>query len=120
MLNIVIPMAGRGSRFVAAGYAVPKPLVPVHGLPMIRLVIENLRPAAPHRFTFICQRAHVAEYGLREKLACWAPDCAVIELDGVTEGAACTVLTAREIIDGDDGLMIANSDQFIDVPIDRY
>ena len=59
-LNIVVPMAGRGQRFVDAGYRVPKPLIPVHGVPMIRLVIANLMPRRPHRFIFICQREHLA------------------------------------------------------------
>lgn len=120
MLNIVIPMAGLGSRFVRAGYMVPKPLIPVLGVPMIRLVIANIAPASPHRFVFICQRAHIGQYGLREKLTVWAPGAAVIELDGLTEGAACTVLTARDHIDNNNPLMIANSDQYIDAAIDSY
>lgn len=120
MLNIVIPMAGLGSRFAKAGYTTPKPLIPVHGVPMIRLVIENIRPQGAHRFIFICQRAHVAEYGLAERLAAWAPGSALIELDGLTEGAACTVLTARALIDSADPLMIANSDQYVDFSIDAY
>ena len=56
MLNIVIPMAGAGSRFADAGYKDPKPLIPIHGRPMIQVVIENLTPAVPHRFIFICQK----------------------------------------------------------------
>lgn len=120
MLNIVIPMAGLGSRFASAGYTVPKPLIPIRGVPMIRLVIANTAPSVPHRFIFICQRAHAAEYGLRDKLAAWAPGSETIELDGLTEGAACTVLTARALIDNGDPLMIANSDQYVDMPIDPY
>lgn len=120
MINIVIPMAGSGSRFAKAGYKDPKPLIPVHGIPMIRVVIENLRPRLPHKFIFICQRAHVAAYGLREKLAQWAPGCAVVEIDGLTEGAACTVLKAKDLINNASHLMIANSDQYIDVSIDDY
>lgn len=57
MLNIVVPMAGAGSRFASAGYKDPKPLIPVRGVPMIKLVIDNLRPAFDHRFIFVCQRA---------------------------------------------------------------
>ncbi|WP_197703920.1 hypothetical protein [Cohaesibacter sp. ES.047] len=56
MLNIVIPMAGAGSRFAAAGYKLPKPLIEVQGVPMIKLVIKNLRTTTPHRFVFICQQ----------------------------------------------------------------
>jgi len=120
MLNIVIPMAGAGSRFSQAGYADPKPLILVHGKPMISVVIDNLRPKCKHRFIFICQRAHVEFYGLKEKLSAWAPGCSIIELDGLTEGAACTVLAAKSLIDNDDALMIANSDQYVDCDIDSY
>lgn len=120
MLNIVIPMAGAGSRFARAGYALPKPLIPVHGVPMIRLVIDNIRPARPHRFMFIAQRAHVEAHGLGEALAQWAPGSVLVPIDGLTEGAACTVLAARDWIAGDDPLMIANSDQYVDLAIDAY
>jgi len=120
MLNIVIPMAGAGSRFNVAGYTDPKPLILVHGKPMIKLVIENLTPLQQHRFIFICQNAHAAKYGLREKLTDWAPGCVVIEINGITEGAACTVLSAKSFIDNDSPLMIANSDQFIDMDVNQY
>lgn len=120
MINIVIPMAGLGSRFSKAGYQDPKPLIPVLGIPMIKLVIENLRPRRPHRFIFICQRSHVEVYGLEAKLAEWAQGSILIQLEGVTEGAACTVLTALPYIDNNDPLMIANSDQYIDADINDY
>jgi dTDP-glucose pyrophosphorylase len=118
-LTIVVPMAGRGSRFADAGYKDPKPLIPVKGVPMIKLVIENLRPSRPHRFVFICQREHVRAYGLKTRLRGWAPGCEIIQLDGITEGAACSVLTAEAFLD-DTPLMIANSDQYLDVSIDDY
>lgn len=120
MLNIVIPMAGAGSRFAKAGYSDPKPLIPVHGVPMIKVVIDNLMPDIAHRFIFICQKDHVRLYDLREKLNEWAPNCSIIELNGLTEGAACTVLHAKHLINSDDPLMIANSDQYIDLNIDDY
>jgi dTDP-glucose pyrophosphorylase len=120
MLNIVIPMAGSGSRFAVAGYPQPKPLIPVHGVPMIQVVINNLRPSCAHRFVFICQRSHVAEHGLRERLSVWAPGSSIIEIDGLTEGAACTVLAARSLIDSDEPLMIANTDQYVEVDMHQY
>lgn len=120
MLNIVVPMAGAGSRFAKAGYQDPKPLIPVNGVPMIRLVINNLRPRGDHRFIFICQQAHIDAYGLTEKLSAWAPGCEVLGIDGLTEGAACTVLKAKDLINNGDPLMIANSDQWIDCDIHDY
>jgi NDP-sugar pyrophosphorylase family protein len=120
MLNIVIPMAGAGSRFAKAGFSAPKPLIEIHGVPMIKVVISNLRPACKHRFIFICQQAHVNDHGLRDKLGAWAPGCSIVEVNGLTEGAACTVLAAASLIDNDDPLMIANSDQYVDIDINTY
>ena len=119
MLTIVIPMAGQGSRFSEAGFADPKPLIAVHGRTMIELVVGNLRPARAHRFIFICRREHAERYALRERLARWAPGAQIVLLDAVTEGAACTVLTARHLI-GAGPLMIANSDQYVDIAMDTY
>lgn len=120
MLNIVIPMAGAGSRFSKEGYKDPKPLIQIGGVPMIRMVINNLRPSQSHRFIFICQQKHIEEYSLFEKLSFWAPGCQVLGLNGLTEGAACTVLAASEFINKDEPLMIANSDQYIDIDINEY
>jgi len=120
MLNIVIPMAGAGARFLTAGYADPKPLIPLYGVPMIRLVIENLRPRESHRFIFVCQQSHIQMYGLDRKLDHWAPGSALVPIKSLTQGAACTVLCAKSLIDNDTELMIANSDQYVDIDINDY
>lgn len=120
MINIVVPMAGRGSRFSKSGYTLPKPLLPVFGRPMIEVVVENLRPTLSHRFIFICQREHLAIEGLESILMQAGPDTHIVPIDFVTEGAACTVLLAESLINNDDMLMIANCDQYISTPIDSY
>ncbi len=120
MLNIVVPMAGRGSRFAVAGYEDPKPLIPVHDMRMIELVVQNLTPTVPHRFIFICQAEHLHRYDLQPLLSAWAPGCEVVALNEITEGAACTVLHAKALIDNDDQMMIANSDQYVDCSINEY
>lgn len=121
ILNIVIPMAGRGSRFADAGYTDPKPMIPIGNRPMIEWVIENIRPTRAHRFIFLCLAEHLAEYPQVEaKLRELCPDCVIVTVDQVTEGAACTVLLARDLIDSEQALMIANSDQIVDLDIDRY
>ena len=121
MLNIVIPMAGAGSRFMEAGYLVPKPLIAVHNRQMIELVINNLRPKREHRFIFLCRTEHIQRYNLRNMLKQWAGENAVIlEVDRITDGAACTVLIARELIASSEPLMVANCDQYVDVSIDDY
>lgn len=120
MLNIVIPMAGRGSRFAHAGYELPKPLIDVNGIPMIECVTKNLTPKCEHRFIYICQQEHLEKYNLAEKLEKIAPNCAVVTVSYITDGAACTVLLAEKYIDNDSPLMIANSDQYVDICIDDY
>ena len=120
MLNIVIPMAGRGSRFAEAGYKDPKPLISVHGKPMIQVVVENLTPKCNHRFIFICQNQHIKDYDLTSKLKSMANNVEIIGIDGITEGQVCTVLKAKHFINNDEPLMTANSDQYIDFDINDY
>jgi len=120
MLNIIIPMAGLGSRFSKAGYTDPKPLIRIHSKQMIQIVIENLTPNCEHKFTFIVRDEHISKYGLDKYLKQWAPNCNIIELDHKTEGPACTVLMARDIINNNNPIMIANCDQYVDCNIDDY
>ena len=120
MLNIVLPIAGRGSRFAVAGYAQPKPLIPVHGIPMIAAVVRNVRPRCAHRFIFVALAEHLQHTGMSEALTLAAPGSVIVPVDRVTEGAVCTVLLAREHINIDEPLMLANSDQWVDIDIDDY
>jgi dTDP-glucose pyrophosphorylase len=111
-MNVLIPMAGAGSRFAAAGYTFPKPLIDVNGKPMIQMVVENLNIDA--NFVFVVQKEHREKYNLDTLLNLIAPNCKVVEVDGLTEGAACTALLAKEYIDSDAPLFFANSDQFVE------
>jgi NDP-sugar pyrophosphorylase family protein len=120
MINIVIPMAGLGSRFAQAGYTQPKPLIPVFGRAMIALVVANLRPSINHRFIFICQRALEAQHAISALLRDIAPGCEIILTDGVTEGAACSVLLAKAFIDNGEPLVIANCDQYVHIDINAF
>lgn len=110
-MNVLIPMAGAGSRFEKAGYSFPKPLLDVHGKPMIQVVVENLNIDARH--IFIVQKAHYEKYNLQYLLNLIAPKCKIVQVDGITEGAACTTLLAKKYIDNDEPLLIANSDQYL-------
>ncbi len=87
---------------------------------MIEVVVNNLRPSQPHRFIFVCQQEHLERYALAAHLQQIAPGCVIVPVAQVTQGAACTVLLTRELIDNDDALMIANCDQYVDLAIDDY
>ena len=111
-LNILIPMAGAGSRFEQAGYTFPKPLIEVKGKPMIQVVVENLNIDA--NYIFIVQKSHRSKYCLDTLLNMITPGCSIIEVDSLTQGAACTALLAKSLIDNEHPLLIANSDQYIE------
>ena len=111
-LNVVVPMAGAGSRFEKMGYTFPKPLIDVEGKPMIQVVVEAMNIEA--NFIYIVQKSHREKYNLDTLLNLITPNCKIIEVDGMTEGAACTVLLAKEYIDNENQLILTNSDQFIE------
>ncbi len=112
-------MAGAGQRFAEAGYTVPKPFIEVMGRPMIELVLDNLQ--APNaRFVLIAQKQHVSDYAdfftkLKEQF-----NASVVEIEGLTEGAACTVLRAVRQLNNDQPLLIANSDQLVDISMAEF
>jgi len=111
-LNVLIPMAGAGTRFEKAGYTFPKPLIDINGKPMIQLVVENLNIDA--NYIFVVQKEHRKKYNLDTLLKLISPGCKIIETDGLTEGAACTALLSKEFINNDNPLFFANSDQFVE------
>ena len=111
-MNVLIPMAGAGSRFEKAGYTFPKPLIDVRGKPMIQWVVDNLNVEA--KYIFIVQKSHFEKYNLKETLNNFCPNNEIVQVNGITEGAACTTLLAKTFIDKDEPLIIANSDQFVE------
>lgn len=119
MINVLIPMAGQGSRFSKAGYKKPKPFIDVAGKPMIKRVLENL--ALPDaRFVLIARQEHInAELELVKQLEYEYP-IHFVSIDKLTEGTACTVLHARQYINNEDPLIIANSDQIVEFSFREY
>ena len=111
-MNILIPMAGAGSRFANAGYSFPKPLIDVRNKPMIQVVVESMNIDA--NFIYIVQKEHREKYNLDTLLNLITPNCKIVEIKGITEGAACSTLLAKEHINTDAPLIITNSDQFIE------
>jgi NDP-sugar pyrophosphorylase family protein len=113
-MNIVMPMAGRGNRFVEAGFDVPKPLIDVRGRPMYAWATDGLPLDEAHRLIFICLAEHLTnralEADIRTRYA--AHDPVIVPLDHVTQGQACTVLEARQWIDNDEPLLIFNADTY--------
>jgi dTDP-glucose pyrophosphorylase len=118
-INVVIPMAGLGSRFASEGYVKPKPFIDVTGEPMIVRVLENL--VIPNAFYYlIALEDHlIQEAKLVKEIEANYP-VRFIGIKHLTEGTACTVLFAREFINNEIPLLIANSDQIIDIDINDF
>jgi NDP-sugar pyrophosphorylase family protein len=113
-------MAGEGSRFSKEGYTFPKPLIDVNGKAMIQVVVENLDFDAT--YIFLVRRHHLEKYsGLKTTLdRITNGKFQIVEVDGLTEGAACTTLLAKDLINDDEELLIANSDQVISYSSENF
>lgn len=119
MLNIVIPMAGAGSRFAEAGYAKPKPFIDVCDTAMIERVLDNLR-LDNARYVLIARDEHViSEKASFERLHS-KYNCEVLTVDKLTEGAACTILLSCWLINNAEPLLLANSDQIVEMDIGAF
>ncbi|MET3033223.1 glycosyltransferase family 2 protein [Flavobacterium johnsoniae] len=118
-INIVIPMAGLGSRFANVGYEKPKPFIDVDGKPMIVRVLDNLSyPDA--NYILIARKEHLEK---EKELVVQIEkeyNAKFIGIDKLTEGTVCTVLYARKYINNELPLLIANSDQIVDISIPDF
>jgi NDP-sugar pyrophosphorylase family protein len=119
MINIVIPMAGLGSRFADAGYKKPKPFIDVDGKPMIVRVLENLA-YRDVKYILIARKEHIEKESELVRQIENEFNAIFISVDKLTEGTACTVLYARKYINNDNPLLIANSDQIVDINISEF
>ncbi len=115
-VNILIPMAGEGSRFRQVGYHKPKPFIDVAGRPMVEWVLENVESSLiVPRFIFVVRKEHDERWGITKQLQAIRYGIDVVYAEALTEGAACTTLLARSLIDNSTPLLIVNSDQYMEV-----
>ena len=113
MINIVIPMAGAGSRFQVAGYDLPKPFIDVNGKMMIEHVLDGIKiPDAT--YTLIIQEAFKQEHQDKLDLLSEKYGVRFVAVEKLTQGASCTALAAHELINNDDMVIFADSDNFFD------
>ena len=111
-MNIVMPMAGRGSRFSNAGYEIPKPLIPIHGKPMVEWAVKSLN--LDGKYIFIVQRHHIEQYDADAILKSIIPNCKIVAIDYVTDGQASSILLAEPWIDNSRPLLCVNCDQVVE------
>jgi len=110
-MNIIIPMAGAGSRFAREGYTLPKPLIPVEGKPMIVRAVESLNIDAKYYFV-ARDDGYLKELFRAVGSVCFEPG--FIAIPEVTAGAAVTALLFKDHVNTQEELIIANCDQVMD------
>jgi len=118
-INVIIPMAGEGFRFLDAGYSKPKPFIEVKGKPMIANVLDNLN-LIDAQYILIARKDHIASNQEDVNFLKANYPITLVEIDAPTEGAACTLLHARSYIDNETPLLIANCDQIVDISIQNF
>lgn len=107
-MQVIVPMAGLGSRFAAADYALPKPMIPVSGRPMVQAAVESLPPY--ERLIFVCHPEHVSRFGIDRMLRDAFPHCRIVVARGSTSGQAASVRLAAAHLDLDDSVLVAACD----------
>lgn len=118
-MKIVMPIADRGSGFIEKSYKLPKPLIEVRGKHIIRWATDSISFARHRDMVFIALKGYDKKYGLGQKLReLYSDEITVLTVNGVTEGSACTVLLAKDLISTDEELIIFNTDQYFRAPIE--
>ncbi|MCW8965851.1 MAG: glycosyltransferase family 2 protein [Candidatus Pacearchaeota archaeon] len=119
-MNILVPMAGRGSRFLKEShnnpeYAKPKPTINVKGHPMVRWALASLPLTEKDQLIFLVLKEHVENFRIDETLKkTFGDKIKIIVVDKLTEGAACTALLAKEYINNEEPLLVTDSDHYLD------
>ena len=124
-MNILIPMAGAGSRFKDEGYETPKPLIPTfdrktkQDQPMIISAVNCLPEVSDSNLIFVDRTFH-KEQGIEDTISKTWPNSQFITLDRLTEGQACSCLKAQDLIDNDSELLIGACDCGIDIDESKF
>jgi len=116
-IQLLIPMAGLGSRFSREGYRSPKPYLPIGKFTMIEVVVNNLLSRSVKKVILVASKDPSRIMDLREVLRCHGVEVQILEIEGITDGPATTCYLAKSLLDHNESLVIANSDQYLDIEI---
>ena len=113
-MKLILPMAGRGSRFAGSGYERPKPLILVNGVPMFIRSLDSIKGVAYSDLIIIALAEHEEAFGISQYIKEFnLPNTKLITLPDVTKGQLCTVMEAKELIDTEEDMLILSSDTIV-------
>ena len=110
-LHMIMPMAGEGSRFLKEGWTTPKPLIPLHGIPLFKRAIGSVHTEGIQmKYSFIVRQNHIDEYGIDKGIQSFLPEAKVFSVQQTTRGAVETCLMAESAIDDNDAVVVMDCD----------
>jgi len=114
-MNIVMPMAGRGSRFNGSNYTAPKPLINVLDKPMFVHSLASINNIEFDQLIIVALKEHDNNFNLNGLIKKYlgGKKVELILINEVTEGQLCTILKARELMDLEKSLLITSSDTIV-------
>jgi NDP-sugar pyrophosphorylase family protein len=119
-VQLVIPMAGDGTRFTSAGYSVPKPLLSIHGRKMFEIVLSNLSNSYVKKALLVAKAEWELGAVIAELNEVASFPVELLELSALSEGPAHTVEFVQNNLDMELPLVVANSDQYLDYKFDHF
>jgi NDP-sugar pyrophosphorylase family protein len=112
-IHLVIPMAGKGSRFSAGGFKSPKPLIQIYGKPMFFWAIQSIRNFVHlESLRIVVLEEHIIKYKIDKIILQLYPKALIISLPEVTEGAVITSLKGVENIEDDKPVVFNDCDHY--------
>lgn len=120
MTQLVIPMAGLGSRFSEAGYKTSKPLLPVGDFRLFEVVVSNLWHHSISKLILVTRDGDLATEDTASLSSALGRPVHNFELPKLSDGPASSVALAASFLDPDEPLVIANSDQYIDADLSSF
>jgi len=113
-MNVILPMAGRGTRFSNSGYSTPKPFIEILGKPMFLWALKSIEGLVINKLIIIVLEEHRTKYNLDHLLNCYCNfPFQIITLENVTEGQLCTVMEAEQYVNKDEEILIISSDTLV-------
>lgn len=112
-MNIVIPMAGAGSRFAKEGYKLPKPFIDIDGRMMIERVLDGLEYDGANYILVIQEKFQRENRDELNKIT-KNYDVGFVTVERLTQGASCTALASHEIINDDIPVVFCDSDNIFE------
>ena len=113
MINVLLPAMGTSTFFKNIYF--PKPLIEINGKTMLEMIIENYKELNPKNYVFVFSDEDCKKFHIDASAKILSSSSQIIKLSNQTAGALCTCLMAVEYINNDMSLIIANSDQIIEV-----